>query len=62
MDLNTLIIIKQFIFKKETKTNIIFIDNGIAISYIKDIASKYSNYFTNTGQSVTQGIKYESKI
>ena len=36
-----------------------FIDNDTKITDKKDIANKFNNYFTNIGQSITQGIKYK---
>ena len=50
-----------FISKKQTnkKTTIFFTDNDTKITDKKDIANKFNNYFTNIGQSITQGIQYK---
>ena len=58
---NTWKVINEFISKKQThkKLPLFFIDNYTKITDKKDIANKFNNYFTNIGQSITQGIKYK---
>ena len=45
--------------KQIKKLPFLFIDNDTKITDKKDIANKFNNYFTNIGQSITQGIKYK---
>ena len=54
-------VINEFISKKQTNKNYhyFFTDNDTKITAKKDIANKFYNYFTNIGQSNTQGIKYK---
>ena len=53
--------INEFISKKQTNKKLPFflIDNDSKITDKKDIANTFNNYFTNIGQSITQGIKYK---
>ena len=44
---------------KKKKIPLFFTDNDTKITDKKDIANKFNNYFTNIGQSITQGIKYK---
>ena len=44
---------------KQIKNYLFFTDNDVKITDKKDIANKCNNYFTNIGQSISQGIKYK---
>ena len=57
---NTWKVSNEFISKsKHIKKIPFFIDNDTKITDKKDTANKFNHYFTNIGQSITQGIKYK---
>ena len=58
---NTWKVINECISKKQThkKLPLFFIDNDTKITDKKDIVNIFNNYFTNIGQTITQGIKYK---
>ena len=53
------VIMNLFQKSKQIKNYLFFTDNDVKITDKKDIANKCNNYFTNIGQSISQGIKYK---